>query len=88
VHGPPDIVVEVLSPSTESYDKIEKKLLYETYGVAEYWIVDPRLSTVTLFKLVDGKYVETGLEGGVLRSTAITDFPIDPAALFESAHRV
>jgi Uma2 family endonuclease len=82
VHRPPDIVVEVLSPSTESYDRIEKKQLYETYGVSEYWLVDPRLSTVALFKLVDGRYVETGLDDGVLRSTAITDFTIDPAAIF------
>jgi Uma2 family endonuclease len=82
VHGAPDIVVEVLSPSTESYDRIEKKRLYETYGVPEYWIVDPKLHTVTIFRLTDGRYVEIEAEAGVFHSTAITGFTIDPTALF------
>ncbi len=82
MHGAPDIVVEILSPSNESYDLIEKKQLYERSAVSEYWIVDPKLRTVTILRLADGVYVETTLENGLLRSTAIVDFSIDPAALF------
>lgn len=38
----PELVVEVLSPSTAAYDRGEKKLIYERNGVQEYWIIDPR----------------------------------------------
>jgi Uma2 family endonuclease len=37
----PDLVVEILSPSTAGYDNSVKKQLYERSGVAEYWVVDP-----------------------------------------------
>jgi len=41
VYGPPDVVVEILSPSTAYYDLTQKKDVYERSGVREYWIVDP-----------------------------------------------
>ena len=41
IQGAPDLVVEVLSPSTASYDKKIKSQLYFTNGVKEYWLVDP-----------------------------------------------
>jgi len=39
--GAPDIIIEILSPSTSYNDKIRKKGIYERFGVKEYWIVDP-----------------------------------------------
>jgi Uma2 family endonuclease len=64
--GPPDLAVEVLSPSTRRRDEILKRRLYERRGVGEYWIVDPELETVKVFRLVDGKYqrAELALENG------------------------
>jgi Uma2 family endonuclease len=41
VYGPPDLLVEILSPHNSRRDRIDKLNLYAQYGVAEYWIVDP-----------------------------------------------
>ena len=55
--GAPDLIVEVLSPSTLKYDWNYKFNLYETAGVREYWIVDPKAKVVNVFLLQpDGKY--------------------------------
>ena len=56
IHGTPDLVVEVLSPSTARNDRFNKKALYEKYGVKEYWIVDPYSRTVEVYHLVEGKF--------------------------------
>ncbi len=44
--GAPDMIVEVLSPSTQRYDQLIKLNLYQRAGVREYWIVDPENKTV------------------------------------------
>ena len=41
VSGAPDLVIEILSPSTQERDKLVKRDIYSKYGVKEYWIVDP-----------------------------------------------
>lgn len=56
VKGAPDLLVEILSPSTGTRDKTKKKVLYERFGVKEYWIVDPNYNTVDQLVLVDNKY--------------------------------
>ena len=48
IEGPPDLVAEVLSPSTRSRDLETKRLLYARTGVSEYWIVDIDRSSVTV----------------------------------------
>jgi Uma2 family endonuclease len=49
VVGGPDLVVEVLSPSTAKYDRVQKYNAYEANGVGEYWIVDPVHGTVEVW---------------------------------------
>ncbi len=56
IYGVPDMVVEVLSPSTRVRDLTVKKDAYEMNGVKEYWIVDPYMKTVDVYVLHDGKY--------------------------------
>jgi Uma2 family endonuclease len=56
VNGVPDLVVEVLSPSTANYDKIKKFNKYRETGVREFWIVDPETRLVEVNILENGKY--------------------------------
>ena len=57
IKGVPDMVIEILSPSTARYDKITKFNKYLESGVREYWIVDPESKTVAVNILDDGKYI-------------------------------
>lgn len=56
IHSAPDLVVEVLSPSSAQKDRSYKKDLYEKTGVQEYWIVEPALRSIETYLLTDGKY--------------------------------
>jgi len=57
IHGAPDLIVEILSPSTADRDRGYKKDLYERCGVKEYWIVDIKNKTIDVFWLTEAKYV-------------------------------
>ena len=60
LQGPPSLAVEVLSPSTRKRDARLKRDLFERTGVREYWLVDPELDTVQVFRRDDGgKYRRT-----------------------------
>lgn len=52
--GAPDMVVEILSPSTQRHDRLVKLNLYQRAGVREYWIVNPEDKTVQVFILTNG----------------------------------
>lgn len=54
--GSPDIVVEILSPSTAYKDEGEKLKLYEKHGVKEYWIVNPEARYIMIYRLENSKY--------------------------------
>lgn len=61
VEGPPDLVVEILSPSTALRDRGAKQQLYARYGVAHYWCVDPAARSLTEWVLEpQSSYVARG----------------------------
>jgi Uma2 family endonuclease len=87
VKGAPDLVVEVLSPETRWTDAVTKRHLYEKYGISEYWMVDPELEKVEVYRLATGRYrreVELSAEReDVLTSPLFPGFEITIAEIFE-----
>ncbi|MBK8027598.1 MAG: Uma2 family endonuclease [Chloroflexi bacterium] len=59
--GAPELVVEVLSPSTAKIDRMQKFRAYERHGVREYWIADPANETLEVWLLRDGKFELLGI---------------------------
>jgi Uma2 family endonuclease len=57
VRGRPDLVVEVISPSSRRYDRVTKLRWYAQLAVPEYWLVDPEARTLERLVLRDGAYV-------------------------------
>jgi Uma2 family endonuclease len=89
VEGPPDLVVEVLSPSTEGRDRGVKLDRYRHFGVGEYWIVDPDERKVEVWALASGAKAPTILAAAdTLRwtpSPAATTLAIPLIELFGSS---
>ena len=56
VKGAPDLVVEIGSPSTRRRDETIKRRLYERFGVGEYWVVDPELETIKVYRRTGDRY--------------------------------
>ena len=60
--GSPNLVVEVLSPSTAKFDRQEKYQAYEKHAVNEYWIVDPVYEVIEVWNLNEaGHYIRQGV---------------------------
>jgi len=55
IYGAPDLVAEVLSPSSNKRDRVDKKKAYEKFGVKEYWIVDIKNKSVEVYVLERGR---------------------------------
>lgn len=55
--GPPDLVIEIISPGNTPYDLNTKFKLYEEAGVKEYWIVDPVLKTVLVYTKTSNRFI-------------------------------
>jgi Uma2 family endonuclease len=58
IHGVPDLLIEILSEGNKSHDLKTKKDLYETFGVKEYWAIDPTTKEAIGYFLTAGKYAE------------------------------
>lgn len=82
--GAPDMVVEILSPSTRRHDRLTKFNLYQRAGVQEYWIVDPTDKSVQVFTLEDGHYIakDFGAVGDRVKVNVLEDCVIDLSEVF------
>jgi len=80
----PTLVVKILSPATARRDRTEKKRLYETNGVEEYWLIDPDAREVMVFHLAEKRY-DAGVRFNVrqkLRSHVLPGFEVSTRTLF------
>lgn len=59
IQGAPDLVIEILSETSRKTDETIKRKLYEKYGVPEYWIVDPELETVKVYRMTGASYTRS-----------------------------
>ena len=86
ISGAPDLVVEIGSPSTRKRDETIKRRLYERFGVAEFWVVDPELDEIKVYRLVDGRFERTALlsleQGDVLTSPLLPGLTLRLAEIF------
>lgn len=87
IQGAPALVVEVMSKSTRKRDSQIKRRLFEQVGVREYWLVDPELDTVQVFRpTAEGRLVRveelTAEDGGTLTTPLLPGCGIDVRTLF------
>jgi Uma2 family endonuclease len=85
IMGAPDLVVEILSPSSILNDRGIKQRLYQRLGVQEYWIVDPKNNAIEVYRLTEGVYdlVSFAVERGTVDSTAIAGLQVEVSEIFE-----
>ncbi|SEJ69653.1 Endonuclease, Uma2 family (restriction endonuclease fold) [Dyadobacter sp. SG02] len=80
----PDLIVEILSPSTAKRDRGIKFKDYGAHGVEEYWIIDPVKKTMEQYHLMDNKYeLVLNADSGDVKSFAVKGFQIPIRAIFD-----
>ncbi|MGI8688191.1 MAG: Uma2 family endonuclease [Thermomicrobiales bacterium] len=86
IQGPPDLCIEVLSPSTESVDRERKMAVYARYGVQEYWIINPMRQMVSVYVRDGGLFTLKAEATGNDRVTSdvVTGFQMSAQSIFAS----
>lgn len=82
--GSPDIIVEVISPSSVKTDKKDKKALYLEFGVKEFWLVDPVYQTLILYVLNNNQYdiKQELFSEGKIESSVLPELNLDLKQVF------
>ncbi|MGG4552192.1 Uma2 family endonuclease [Paenibacillus humicus] len=85
----PDLLIEILSPSSGAIGKVKKKAVYEQFRVREYWFVEPHYVTVDQFLLVDGKYqlAATNYSSWRIESPQLACLSVELSKMFQAANR-
>lgn len=84
IRGAPDLVVEILSPSTAGRDRTVKRILYAKHGVKEYWQVDTDAKTIMVLLLGENGYELADIygEGQALTSPTLEGFTLNLDEIF------
>ena len=84
IEGPPDLCVEVISPSSEDVDREDKFSEYEDFSVPNYWIVDPAQRTLDAYQRRRKKYtaVARGQGADMVHAPPFPDLPISLGELW------
>lgn len=77
IRGVPTLVVEILSEGNRKLDETIKRQRYEHYGIPEYWIIDPALDQVKIYRLTEGRYGQASVL--TLEAQALLTTPLLPA---------
>lgn len=85
VRGAPDLVVEVISPTSEKTDRELKRQIYARYGVRCYWLVDPAARMITAFALDGDQYRQVATASGdeMFRAAPLADLDIRLAEVWD-----
>ena len=87
IEGAPDLVVEILSPSTASRDQVHKLNLFADAGVSEYWIVDPAGRHIAFLVSDGAAFTVHPPESGRWQSSVVPEIELDIDALWAAVER-
>ncbi|TAK44001.1 MAG: Uma2 family endonuclease [Saprospiraceae bacterium] len=87
IMGVPELVVEIISPSSIYKDRVLKNNDYEAAGVHEYWLVDPKNQSVEVYENVDKAFqlLAFSAEAGKVHSKVLEGFELDITTIFQPA---
>ena len=86
IQGPPDLMIEIISDDNRTHDTVVKFRDYARYGVAEYWLVDPRSRLIRVCSLDGESYQDIGsfAPGERVQTNKLNGLILDPSEIFES----
>lgn len=84
IESSPDLVVEILSPSTARYDRGEKMKIYKRNQIQEYWIIDPKARSIEIYVFNQNDYdlKEFAIEKGEVKSLVLENFVLNIENIF------
>ena len=84
IMGAPDLVVEIISPSSSFNDSVRKREIYQRFGVKEYWLVFPEEKAIEIMTLENGIYRElcSAKEQGTVQSKLLHGFEVELKGVF------
>jgi len=79
IEAAPDLIIEILSPSSAYYDLRHKMRVYEASGVKEYWVVDPIEKDIEVYQNINGGFrlVNKACQSGVIHSVLLEGFAVE-----------
>lgn len=84
IMGAPDLVAEIISPSSVRRDRYDKMRIFKRFALPEVWLIDPANRSVEVHVLTGTEYdlFSFAVEAGEVRSKALPELKVDVAALF------